>query len=216
MKREEAPYLLINDPRRGSIESQTYYPWFDWLRAACASAVVLSHDSAIGWANSGNFAVQVFFALSGWLIGSILLTLAPKDLTRFYFNRAMRIWIPYYVAVFLLLSLSILRDPITAKWLEIVSYKLTFVYNLFGTRQLAQFVNAMPEKGTLTHVWSAAVWEAGRTSPRRGDAAMPRWAYVPDVPLFMIRGGTVSNEDLEAVVATRTAHSGVLPGWVAR
>jgi hypothetical protein len=55
-----------------------------------------------------------------------------------------------------------------------------------------------------------------RTSPRRGDAAMPRWAYVPDVPLFMIRGGTVSNEDLEAVVATRTALSGVLPGWVAR
>ena len=45
---------------------------------------------------------------------------------------------------------------------------------------------------------------------------MARWAYVPDVPLFLIRGGTVSNEDLEAVVATRTALSGVLPGWDAR
>jgi len=66
------------------------------------------------------------------------------------------------------------------------------------------------------HGRGSAVWEAGRTSPRRGDAAMPRWAYVSDVPLFMMRGGTVSNEDLEAVVATRTALSGVLPGWVAR
>jgi peptidoglycan/LPS O-acetylase OafA/YrhL len=57
-------------------------------------------------------------------------------------------------AVALLLSIAIWRDPITSKWLEIVGYKLTFVYNLFGTRQLAGFVNAMPVKGTLSHVWS--------------------------------------------------------------
>jgi peptidoglycan/LPS O-acetylase OafA/YrhL len=66
----------------------------------------------------------------------------------------VRIWVPYYLALGLLLALSILREPVTAKWLEIVGYQLTFVYNLFGTRQLAEFVNAMPQKGTFSHSWS--------------------------------------------------------------
>jgi len=131
-----------------------YYPWFDWLRAACAVTVVLYHDHVIGWAHAGNFAVQVFFALSGWLIGGMLLKMDESELPRFFFNRALRIWVPYYIAVALLLLLAVFRDTITAKWVEIVVYKLTFVYNLFGTRQLAQFVDFMPQKGTLSHVWS--------------------------------------------------------------
>lgn len=131
-----------------------YYPWFDWLRAACACTVMLFHDGLFTWSHAGGFAVQVFFALSGWLIGGILLKTSKSELTRFYFNRAVRIWIPYYFAVGLLLVVSLFREPITPKWLEIVAYKLTFVYNLFGTRQLAEFVNSMPQKGTLSHVWS--------------------------------------------------------------
>lgn len=115
---------------------------------------MLFHDGLFTWSHAGGFAVQVFFALSGWLIGGILLKTSKTELTRFYFNRAVRIWIPYYLAVGLLLVLSLLREPITPKWLEIVTYKLTFVYNLFGTRQLAEFVNSMPQKGTLSHVWS--------------------------------------------------------------
>jgi peptidoglycan/LPS O-acetylase OafA/YrhL len=131
-----------------------YFPWFDWLRAICASAVMWSHGGVLAWHEAGGFAVQVFFALSGWLIGGILIKTESKDLTRFYFNRAIRIWFPYYVACPILLTLSVLREPVTAKWLEIVGYKLTFVYNLFGTPQLAQFHDAMPQKGTLSHVWS--------------------------------------------------------------
>lgn len=131
-----------------------YYPWFDWLRAVCAVTVVLYHDHVIGWAHAGNFAVQVFFALSGWLIGGMLLKTDKSGLPRFFFNRALRIWVPYYIAVGLLLLLSVFRDTLTDKWIEIVVYKLTFVYNLFGTRQLAQFVDLMPQKGTLSHVWS--------------------------------------------------------------
>ncbi len=131
-----------------------YYPWFDWLRALCAISVMLYHDGLLTWPHAGGFAVQVFFALSGWLIGGILLKTSKDDLTRFYFNRAVRIWIPYYIAVGLLLLLSALREPITAKWLEIVVYKLLFVYNLFGTQQLAEFMHLMPQSGTLNHVWS--------------------------------------------------------------
>ena len=52
MKRD-VPLAAI-DPRAASIESATYYPWFDWLRAVCASAVVLHHAGALEfWPQSG-------------------------------------------------------------------------------------------------------------------------------------------------------------------
>lgn len=132
----------------------TYYPWFDWLRALLAMVVMMGHDGLIPWSHSGDLAVKVFFALSGWLIGGILLQTERGDLPRFYFNRAIRIWAPYFLALALLLCASLLREPVTGKWLEFVFYKLTFVYNWFGASQLATSIDAMPERGTGNHFWS--------------------------------------------------------------
>lgn len=134
--------------------SETYYPWFDWLRAVLAITVMFGHDGLIPWLYSGDLAVKVFFALSGWLIGGILMRTERSELPRFYFNRAIRIWVPYYFALAMLLGVSLLRDPVTGKWLEFVFYKLTFVYNWFGTNQLATSIDAMPERGTGNHFWS--------------------------------------------------------------
>ena len=131
-----------------------YYPWFDWLRGVLALTVMLAHDGLIHWSYAGNFAVQVFFALSGWLIGNLLLRTHRSDLSRFYFNRAVRIWVPYYIALALLISASLLRDHAGLKWFEIVLYKATFVYNFFGTSQLAAHVSEMPLAGTGNHFWS--------------------------------------------------------------
>jgi len=131
-----------------------YYPGFDYLRGLLALMVVLGHDNAMPWVWSANFAVQVFFALSGWLIGGMLLRFSPKDLPRFYFNRAIRIWIPYYIALALLIGASLLHDKMTTKWMEFVLYMLSFVYNLFGTRQLAEHIHEMPLDGTGNHFWS--------------------------------------------------------------
>ncbi len=132
-----------------------YYPYFDWLRFVLACTVMLYHFGFLNfWHQSGNFAVQVFFALSGWLIGGILLDTTRAELPRFYFNRVIRIWAPYYLALVFLVVASLLREPVTAKWLEFVAYKATFVWNLFGTQQLAQFRDAMPLKATGNHFWS--------------------------------------------------------------
>ena len=135
-------------------DKSLYYPWFDWLRGVLAVIVMFGHEGLLTWQHSGNFAVQIFFALSGWLIGRILLNLKPNELTTFYFNRAIRIWAPYFLALVLLISVSAFRDPITTKWLEIVFYKASFVYNLFGTPQLLQYMQAMPLQGTGSHFWS--------------------------------------------------------------
>ena len=131
-----------------------YYPWFDWLRLLLACIVLFGHEGLIGWRNAGNFAVQVFFALSGWLIGGQLVVLPRRELPRFYFNRALRIWGPYFLAASILIATSLAHDHITEKWVEIVFYDFTSVFNLFGQAQTPQYHRVMPLDGTGGHFWS--------------------------------------------------------------
>jgi peptidoglycan/LPS O-acetylase OafA/YrhL len=136
------------------------YPLFDWLRFTLASVVALSHADVITWGQAGNLAVQVFFALSGWLIGGILLSTRATELPRFFFNRATRIWVPYAFAIALLYGLSTLRDPVTGRWLEFLFYDVTFTHNWFSLRpNAAQALAEMPLRGTPNHFWSICVEE---------------------------------------------------------
>lgn len=137
-----------------NFHSTTYYPLFDFLRIVLATDVILYHSGVFTWSQSGNLAVQVFFSLSGWLIGSILCKTDKINLPKFYFYRAARIWIPYFFALSLLVGLGAWRDQPNLKWLEFVFYKATFVYNIFGTPQLTDFSTQMPLKGTGNHLWS--------------------------------------------------------------
>lgn len=134
--------------------SKNYYPYFDYLRVVLASIVMFGHDGLISWDHSGKLAVDIFFALSGWLIGGILIKTEVKKLPRFYFNRAIRIWVPYYIALILIVVASLLKDPIDHKWLEFILYKITWVYNFFGPPQLQACKECMPLDGTGHHFWS--------------------------------------------------------------
>jgi peptidoglycan/LPS O-acetylase OafA/YrhL len=134
------------------------FPIFDWLRFVLASAVALAHEDIIRWEHAGNFAVQVFFALSGWLIGGILLRTELKGLPRFYYNRGTRIWIPYFIAVAAIYVLSALRDPVTNHYFKFLFYDLTFTHNWFIPK-VAPVIDMMPLKGTGTHFWSISVEE---------------------------------------------------------
>ena len=147
--------MTLTEPSREPTATRIYYPWFDWLRLALACIVMLGHQGLIpAWPQAADFAVQVFFALSGWLIGAMLLAMPGNELPHFYFNRAMRIWCPYFLALAFFVAASLLRDPITPKWTEFVFYKVTFVYNLFGVRQLETHKLDMPLAGTGNHFWS--------------------------------------------------------------
>ena len=146
---------------RKPVESDAYFPLFDWLRFAMASLVLASHSGLLpSYEHAGNFGVQVFFALSGWLIGGILLRIKKEQLPKFYFNRVVRIWVPYYLAFLFLILASLLHDKqIGLKWLEFVCYKATFVWNIFGTPQLNAAIDKMPLKGTGNHFWSVNLEE---------------------------------------------------------
>ncbi len=135
------------------------YPYFDWLRIVLAALVACDHAKLFTNFHPANLAVQVFFALSGWLIGGILLNARIADLPRFYFNRAARIWIPYFLAIALLVGASLLKEPITERWLEFFVYKLTFVYNLFGQPQFLQGTAGIPLDGTGNYFWSICAEE---------------------------------------------------------
>ena len=144
--------------RQHAVDRQTqYYPAFDYLRIILATAVLAYHAEMLTWRNAGNLAVQVFFALSGWLIGGILIRTRLSGIPRFYFNRAARIWLPYFVALTLLIVASLLKDPaITPKWYQFVFYMVTFVYDFFGITQNAQ---ASPLAGTGGYLWSICAEE---------------------------------------------------------
>jgi peptidoglycan/LPS O-acetylase OafA/YrhL len=149
-------------PIAAAVRHDEYYPLFDYLRITLAVGVFAAHADGSGVlpVRFGGGCVQVFFALSGFLIGGILLQAAPRALPRFYFNRCTRIWVPYGIAFALLFAGTVLRQGIAdAKLREFLFYKLTFVYNLFGPPQLAAFRERMPLNGTGNHFWSICVEE---------------------------------------------------------
>jgi peptidoglycan/LPS O-acetylase OafA/YrhL len=134
------------------------YPLFDWLRFVLASIVVLVHGGITVWSSAGNFAVCVFLALSGWLIGGILLNTPMSALPRFYFNRSFRIWIPYAVAVAALYGTAALREGTGDRFFQFLFYDLTFTHYWFIPK-IPQVMQLMPLDGTGAHFWSISVEE---------------------------------------------------------
>jgi peptidoglycan/LPS O-acetylase OafA/YrhL len=134
------------------------FPLFDWLRFVLASVVALAHEGIVPWDNAANLAVQVFFALSGWLIGGILLRIQLSKLPSFYYNRGTRIWIPYAIAVAAIYITSAIRDPITVHYLKCLFYDTTFTHNWFIPK-VPEVISQMPLHGTGSHFWSISVEE---------------------------------------------------------
>lgn len=181
-------------------ELKVYYPYFDYVRFMAASVVMFFHADLITFSQPASVAVDVFFALSGWLIGSILININTTQLPKFYFNRAVRIWIPYLVALLLIVCVSLIKDPIDSKWFEFVFYKLTFVYNIFGPPQLAEWKDYMPLDGTGNHFWSVnaeeqfyllapillvVLWRWGRLPITWGILSILTWYYQVYPPIFL-------------------------------
>lgn len=133
--------------------------WLDLCRALAILLVLLSHGrvflrSALPWAEylrfGGFFGVELFFVLSGFLIGGILIRLSRQSgagwLRGFYARRWFRTLPNYYL--FVLVNIVLIMLQVRPGELDALWKYLVFVQNLFGPHPLF-----FPE------AWSLAVEE---------------------------------------------------------
>jgi len=139
-------------------EATTRMPGLDLLRAIAILWVMYYHAVVFHFvahsdpvARTGWMGVDLFFALSGFLIGNQLIRPLTHghqiDIWRFYARRVFRTWPPYLAVVVLYFTLPIVREapPIPPLWRF-----LTFTQNLFSDAD---------RRTAFSHAWSLCVEE---------------------------------------------------------
>lgn len=147
-----------------------YFGSFDGLRGLAVAAVVWHHTGATAYRDStllqnGDYGVQLFFALSGFLIATLLLREGERDgrvdLRAFYLRRTLRIFPLYYavLALYTLLVLAVERDTAAgARFLSNLPYFLTYTSNYFvpsDGRVIFYFAWSLAAEEQFYLVWPA-------------------------------------------------------------
>jgi peptidoglycan/LPS O-acetylase OafA/YrhL len=132
-----------------------FFGSLDGLRALSIVAVIWLHSwyetlyyprlQAVPVLHQGFYGVQVFFAVSGFLITTLLLREMDKygtiSLRDFYIRRALRIW-PLYYAV---LAIYVLNALVFER----------------GTVRAASFIHYLPSFATFTYTWFISTYWPG-------------------------------------------------------
>jgi peptidoglycan/LPS O-acetylase OafA/YrhL len=134
----------------------------DWLRAVAVVSVIGFHFEISGF-RGGFVGVDVFFVISGFLIGRIVQSeLLDKSFSflAFYERRIRRLIPALYVmlVVSLLAGMDILSGTERSEFLRSITGVATFTANIFFWMQSGYFDRASSEK-PLLHTWSLGVEE---------------------------------------------------------
>lgn len=140
-----------------------YLPGLDGLRALAVMAVLIYH-SALGWLPGGFLGVDIFFAISGYLITSLLLAEWQRsggiDLKAFWLRRARRL-LP---ALFALLGTTLafcvvfLPEEVAALRQDVLA-ALGYVSNWYLILDQKSYFETVNRPSLLRHLWSLAVEE---------------------------------------------------------
>ncbi len=140
--------------------ARRYFPAIDGLRALSVLPVVFHHATPRplpGALGRGPLGVDLFFAISGFLITTLLLREARSDgrisLSAFYARRAFRIFPAYYVVALLHVAFAFVAPPdVRAHFFANLPFFLTYTTNWF-----VDF--GVPHAVLFSYAWSLAAEE---------------------------------------------------------
>ena len=142
----------------------TYRPDIDGLRAIAVVAVILCHINE-SWLPGGFLGVDMFFVISGFLIGGIIYREASAgnfSWKQFYLRRMRRILPAFFTVVICCLIVgSYIYVPDSDEWekaRKTAIWSLPFVDNLFLAISSFYFANST-QVNIFNHLWSLAVEE---------------------------------------------------------
>ena len=142
----------------------TYRPDIDGLRAVAVISVILFHLNS-SWLPGGFLGVDIFFVISGYLIGGILfreLSTNTFSLKNFYLRRMRRILPAFFaVVIFVLVVGGQLMVPGSDDWnptRRSALWSVFFSGNIFSAQNTDYFAPAV-EVQPLNHLWSLGVEE---------------------------------------------------------
>ena len=135
----EIPAVTNFGSRYDAFRARRYFGSLDGLRAIAILAVIWHHGpgQAAGWRllRSGHQGVQLFFAISGFLITTLLLreleSTGGISLRRFYARRSLRIFPLYYTVLALYMALMGASGREAAAFWHNLGYFLTYTANWF-------------------------------------------------------------------------------------
>ncbi|HEY1685327.1 MAG TPA: acyltransferase [Tepidisphaeraceae bacterium] len=191
--------ITSSAPDYDSYIKTRYFPALDGLRCISIVAVILFHlyHNQYRIAAHGNMGVWLFFAISGFLITTLLLRERSANgrisLRKFYMRRSLRIFPLYYAVVCLYVILTLLVQRHTQQGREFfhhVPYYLTYTSNWFVTLAGAQGV-------TFYFAWSLATEEQFYLAWPWIIRFTRRW-YLPVVFIFFLIGLKFLIGDLES------------------
>jgi len=142
--------------------SLSYRPEIDGLRALAVLPVILFH-AGFSWFAGGFVGVDIFFVISGYLIGYIIFekhAAGTFSLLEFYENRARRILPALFVVIFCCVPMAWLWAD-AAQWDEFsksLTWVSLFVSNHFFWGESGYFAESAELK-PLLHTWSLAIEE---------------------------------------------------------
>lgn len=140
----------------------TYRPDVDGLRAVAVLAVMLYHFGLTGL-SGGYVGVDIFFVISGYLIGGIIIaetTSGNFSYQRFYLRRIKRLFAAFFLVSLVTIPIAcwlLLPTDLRAYGKSLVA-AATFLPNVFFYRETGYFSTAAITK-PLLHTWSLGVEE---------------------------------------------------------
>lgn len=141
--------------------ARSYFPALDGLRCLAISAVVFHHSTPRqlpGWLGRGHLGVQLFFAISGFLITTLLVRelreTGAVSVRRFWLRRSLRIFPLYYtvLGLFSLFTACASQGPAERQFWEDLPFFASYSCNWFANY-------GVPHAVIFGFAWSLATEE---------------------------------------------------------